>query len=153
MPKLPSGRLVAVDSSPIEELAQRASDEENAGLLLFVENDLALAGLLEVVEVEWRSDIPPEELDRIDTAEGSRTAILHPIGLSAADVLRGRSSWSRPDIEAFREFLQTPRIASWALEMRGKLLSLRRYLTDRVIMWPSLHAALPQRPSCLPEAP
>lgn len=113
---------------------------------------MELAGLLEVVEVEWRTDIPSEELDVIDTVDGPRHAIRHATGLTAADVLRGGSSWSRPDIEAFREFLKTPRIASWVVEMRDRLVSLRGLLTDRAIMWPHPLAALPRRPASSPEA-
>jgi hypothetical protein len=138
-----------LDAAPFHELAARAEAEDHAGLLFFVEDDMECAALLEVVEVEWRADIPDDELEEIETEEGRRRAVLHATGLTAAEVLRGRAGWSRPDIEAFRRFLQTPRIAGWVVELRDLLVSLRGRLTDRAVMWPHPTATLPRRPGNL----
>ena len=144
MPRLPSGRLIALGNAPYRELVGRAVDTKDAGLVLFYDKDAEFHTLLEVLLVEWRADIPAAELDPVETGKGERHGILSSSGFTVQDILRGRAPWSRSDIVAFRKFLGTPRISEWTRGLRKDLVWLRGWLTDGAIFQPDPHAMLPR---------
>lgn len=143
MPLLPSGREISIDFTSLYELEQRAHDAGDAALLLFLEKDEHIFALVSVDEVEWLAGVPASELDEFETPDGVRHGIGSPIGFSVADVLSGKVSWPAADIDAFRRFVKSPRIRDQVQLFRARCLSLRAWLTDRVIMWPSSHQSLP----------
>lgn len=143
MPLLPSGREISINFTPLYELEQRAHDAGDAALLLFLDKDEHVFGLVSVDEVEWRAGVPAVEMDEFDTPDGVRHGIGNPTGFSVADVLAGRVSWPQADLDAFRRFVESPRICDQVQLFRARCLSLRGWLTDRVIMWPSTRQALP----------
>lgn len=56
MPKLPSGRTVAIDHAPLCELVLRADSERDASLLMFMENGHEILRYIGVHEAETRAD-------------------------------------------------------------------------------------------------
>ncbi|MBE2181096.1 MAG: hypothetical protein IAE97_11560 [Chthoniobacterales bacterium] len=144
MPRLPSGRLIAVGGNPYRQLIGRVMQTNDAGLLLFFDKDREFAALIEVLCVEWRTDLPATELEPLETADGVRHGVSTPAGFTAQDVLRGRVPWSRGDVVAFRKFLESPRVAVWQKAMQGELVRLRGWLTDGAIFRPDPHAMLPR---------
>lgn len=143
MPLLPSGRDISIDFTPLYELEQRAHASGDAALLLFLDGDEEIFSMVLVDEVEWCGGVPEAELDEFETASGVRHGIGHFTGFSVSDVIAGRVPWSRLDIDAFRRFVESPRICEQVRLFRSRCLSLRAWLTDRVIMWPSSCQALP----------
>ncbi len=145
MPVLPSGRKVSVDFLPLHTLALRAQAEQSASSLLLIEKTEQIFSLILVKEVEFRTDIPAEELDLVELSGGLKRCILHDTGYSVADILAVRAPWSRGDISALRQFLLTPRIRQQIRFYRRWLISLRGKLTDRAIMWPGAQSLLPRQ--------
>lgn len=144
MPKLPSGRSVVVDFAPMCKLIKRAECEGDASLLLFVEDPGVFSRLILLHEAEFRSDIPREELDAVETNRGLRYAILHKTGLTLDDVLEGRSSWSGEDRDALNRFMMTKRVWKAATDLQERLIELRDELTERAIHEPGVEMVLPR---------
>ena len=145
MPVLPSRRIVSIDFEPLHELALQAEAEQIASNLLFIEKDEQIFSLIRVKEVEWRPDIPSEELDIVETPRGLKSCILLDTGYSVSDVLAARVPWSRGDISALRQFILTPRIRQKVRFYQRWLTALRGKFTERAIMWPSAGNLLPHK--------
>ncbi|MFM8809765.1 MAG: hypothetical protein ACKOJB_12845 [Chthoniobacterales bacterium] len=64
MPRLPSGRNIALDASPFDDLIEQARTGHNAALLLSIRRLRHILPLFQVIEVEERPDIPAEELPK-----------------------------------------------------------------------------------------
>jgi hypothetical protein len=126
-------------------LAIQSLAEQNAANLLLIEKPGQIYALIVVKEVDWRRDIPLEELDVVETSDGLRRCILRETGYSVDDVLMGRASWSKGDISALRAFILTPRIRAKVDFYRRLLVSLRAKFTDQSIMWPAAKNLLPRR--------
>jgi hypothetical protein len=63
--------------------------------LLLIEKPGQILTLVQIKEVEWRPDIPAEELDVVETPGGLKRCILRDTGYSVEDVLAARAPWSR----------------------------------------------------------
>ena len=145
MPVLPSGRKISLDFKPLYDLAVQAQAEQNAGNLLLIEKPGQILTLVQIKEVEWRPDIPAEELDVVETPGGLKRCILRDTGYSVEDVLAARAPWSRGDISALRAFILTRRIRGKVEFYRRWLVSLRGKFTDEAIMWPAAKNLLPRQ--------
>lgn len=144
MPRLPSGRLIALGNAPYRALVGRALDTKDPGLLLFYDRDSEFNALLQVLRVEWCNGIPTAELDPIETGEGLKHGILSPSGFTVQEAVQGRVPWSRSDIVAFRRFLETPRIARWMADLRKDLMWLCGWLATQALSQPGPYAMLPR---------
>jgi hypothetical protein len=132
MPKLPSGRTIAVDASPFDDLIERARTERNAALLLSIRHPRHILPLLQVVEVEERLDIPKEELARVSAPWGNIRCMTYETGYTASDFLDGRSDWPDCDIRALERFLDSRRLKRWMRDRYRQLLALRKLLGELV---------------------
>jgi hypothetical protein len=130
MPKLPSGRNIAIDASPFDDLIEQARTERNAALLMSVRRPRQILPLLQVIEVEERSDIPAEELALVCTPRGQMRCMTYETGLSTSDICNERSGWPKHDISAFRKFLRSRRIKQWVRDRYKQLCVLRDLLGE-----------------------
>jgi hypothetical protein len=123
MPILPSGRFAVLSFRELAFLGERAVDEDDASLLLFLESNSSLNTILQVYEV--RPEEPADEF-ALTTDDGQP---LHLTGLSVADVLEGRSDWSAEDVKAFAAWLEEPHVKASAKEAQDLLLEVRAEIT------------------------
>lgn len=130
MPKLPSGRSVAVDASPFDDLIERARTERNAALLLSIRHPRHILPLLQVVEVEERFDILKEELARISASGGDIRCMTYETGYTASDILSGRSDWPKRDVRSVARFMRSRRQKRWMRDRYRKLVALRKLLGE-----------------------
>lgn len=112
MPKLPSGRHVALSPDRIMSMAR----EGNFTLTLALEADangsFDILDLLDVVGFD-----PSDE----DAPHPGRPVLL---GLLAPDVLTDTCSWSEADKMAFSAWLDEPRTQAWLARIHGELVDL-----------------------------
>ena len=144
MPRLPSGRVAAVNFLPLQQLGTRAEEAEDASLLLFLDQEEQFCAFIGIVEIEWRPDIPAEELDTIHTTCGAKACIITDTGYTLADFLARRLPWSKEDVAAFFHFLKTQRIQDAIKLHHGHLLSRRDPLVVRAIVSPRRDQILPR---------
>ena len=130
MPKLPSGRSIAIDASPFDDLIERARTERNAALLLSIRHPRHILPLLQVVEVEERFDIPKEELARVSAPWGDICCMTYETGYTASDILSGRSDWPKQDVRSFARFMRSRRQKSWMRDRYRQLVALRKLLGE-----------------------
>ncbi|MBJ7327895.1 MAG: hypothetical protein JHC52_11200 [Chthoniobacterales bacterium] len=132
MPKLPSGRYIAIDASPFDDLIERARTERNAALLLCIGHPRHILPLLHVVEVEERPDIPEAELARVSAPWGEVRCMTCETGYTASDLLGGRSGWPECDARALERFLDSRRLKHWMRDRYKQLTALRGLLGELV---------------------
>lgn len=130
MPKLPSGRNIAVDASPFDDLIERARTERNAALLLSIRHPRHILPFLQVVEVEERFDIPKEELSRVSAPRGDIRCMTYETGYMASDIVSGRSDWPRRDVRSFARFMRSRRQKRWMRDRYSQLVALRKLLGE-----------------------
>lgn len=142
MPTLPSGRNIALDASPFDDLIEQARTGHNAALLLSIRRPRHILPLFQVIEVEERPDIPAEELACVTTPSGEARCMTYETGYTAGDVRNGRTDWCKRDIRAFRRFLRSRRIKRWMRERYKQLVALRALLGELVRLQSELRGAI-----------
>jgi hypothetical protein len=80
--------------------------------------------------VEWRADIPAEELEPFQSSTGTCHGILHDTGFSAADVFGGRARWPEADVEILRKFMGSEKIQKDLSDARATLVAVREELRE-----------------------
>jgi hypothetical protein len=131
MPTLPSGRNVAVNFQHLEAASQRAFHEEDNSMLERLDHPSEMFRLIELADVEFRSDIPCAELDRMWSEEGDKFGILHPLSCCISQVIRNESGWSGADILGLKHFLMRGSIRRIFRMWRQDIAGLRHALTAR----------------------
>jgi hypothetical protein len=130
MPILPSGRKVAVDASPFDDLIKEASAECSASLLLGMEHPQHILAHFNVLEVEQRSDVPEEELAYVDGPWSDMHCMTYETGYTASDFVSGCSDWPESDVLAFAQFLESRRIKLMIHTRYRRLQRLHQHLAQ-----------------------
>ena len=128
MPTLPSGRKVAIDASPFDDLIKEAGAECNSLLLLGMEHPQHILAHFNVLEVEQRSDVPEEELAYVSGPWSNMHCMTYETGYTASDIVSGCSDWPESDVLAFAEFLESRRIKLMIHTRYRRLQSLHQHL-------------------------
>ena len=128
MPTLPSGRKVAIDASPFDDLIKEASAECNSSLLLGMEHPQHILAHFNVIEVEQRSDVPEEELACVNGPWSDMHCMTYETAYTASDIVSGCSNWPVSDVLAFARFLESRRIKLMIHTRHRRLQSLHQHL-------------------------
>jgi hypothetical protein len=131
MPTLPSGRNVAINFQHLEAASQRAFHEEDESLLVRLDHPSEMFRLIELADVEFRSDIPCAELDRMWSEDGDKYGILHPLSCCISRVIRNETGWSGADIVGLKHFLMRDSVRRIFRMWRKDIAGLRSALTAR----------------------
>lgn len=128
MPRLPSGRAVAIDASPFDDLIKQASAECSSSLLLGMEHPQHILAHFNVLAVEQRSDVPEEELAYVNGPWSDIHCMTYETGYTASDIVGGCSDWPESDVLAFAQFLESRRIKFMIYTRHRRLQSLYQHL-------------------------
>ena len=134
MPHLPSGRAVAINLTPLLELAGRAETDRDPSALIHLEEMPRVMSLIPVLELEERGDIPAAELVEVEAPDHVKYCITEETGFSVADIAQGRSNWPTGDVAAFNRFMLTPRIEALIFDRWVNLVRIRQELLQETLM-------------------
>lgn len=128
-PKLPSGRHVAIDCSPLREVINEADASGDVEDLLRIWHGKELRQYLSIVEIEERPDLPQSELAVAEIKPQQHVRFMTAdTGYSLEEVLGGNAPWSAEDIDEFREFVDeiwvVARLALCIMQMRDALATI-----------------------------
>lgn len=134
MPHLPSGRAVAINLTPLLELAEQAERNRDPSALMHLEEMPQVMSVIPVLEVEERSDIPAAELIEVKASDHVKYCTTQETAFSVADIAEGRSNWPTMDVAAFNRFMLTPRIAALIFERWANLVRIRQELLQDALV-------------------
>jgi len=129
MPTLPSGRNVAINFQHLEAASQRAFHDEDESFLARLDHPSEMFRLIELADVEFRSDIPCAELDRMWSEAGDKFGILHPLSCCISHVIRNKAGWSGADVLGLKRFLMRDSVRRIFRMWRQDIAGLRHALT------------------------